>query len=117
MLIFFPTFRFTLDLVLLIACIYGLVYIDYVIPIMTKSKVDFFSLKGVMKAFKREDVVMLGWVHYISFDLMIGRYIIVDSQANNIPHILVVLPVVLSFMFGPTGLVVYTTLKIFFNLF
>mmetsp|Transcript_13827 Transcript_13827/g.35529 ORF Transcript_13827/g.35529 Transcript_13827/m.35529 type:complete len:256 (-) Transcript_13827:71-838(-) len=51
--------------------------------------------------FLHESVVTLAWVHLLMLDLFQARYVLLDGIKNNLPtaH-----SVVLSFMFGPTGL-------------
>jgi hypothetical protein len=50
-------------------------------------------------------------VHYLAFDLFIGAWEVRDSQRMKIPHLLVVPCLLLTFVFGPVGLLMYLTLR------
>eukprot|EP00470_Lotharella_oceanica_P011585 CAMPEP_0170190168 /NCGR_PEP_ID=MMETSP0040_2-20121228/48785_1 /TAXON_ID=641309 /ORGANISM="Lotharella oceanica, Strain CCMP622" /LENGTH=98 /DNA_ID=CAMNT_0010437979 /DNA_START=62 /DNA_END=358 /DNA_ORIENTATION=+ len=67
----------------------------------------FASLEEVATLFSYRPAVFAGWVHYISFDLLAGRYIVIDSQKHGIPHLAIVWTVPLTLLFGPAGLVCY----------
>ncbi|KAJ1628654.1 mitochondrial carrier domain-containing protein [Pavlovales sp. CCMP2436] len=47
------------------------------------------SLEGVSAAFKHDVLLLAGWVHYLAFDLLVGRWIVQDSVASKVPHVLV----------------------------
>jgi hypothetical protein len=50
---------------------------------------------------------MLGWTHYLAFDLFIGSWEIEDAGKRGIPHWLMVPILLLTFMLGPIGLLTY----------
>ena len=68
---------------------------------------SFSSLEGVKSMFSSDVAVLTGWVHYLVFDLLIGNWILNQSRKNEIPHLLVVPCLLLCFMFGPAGFLVY----------
>jgi hypothetical protein len=51
------------------------------------------------------------WIHYLAFDLGMGRYITFDAQSSGIPHLFVIPCLVLTFLFGPIGFFLYSILK------
>lgn len=71
----------------------------------------FGSLQGVMELFGNPVVVTAGWVHYLAFDLMVGVFIKRNSVKHNISHWLVVPCLLLTFMFGPVGLLLYLLIR------
>lgn len=81
---------------------------------------SFFSLEGVMTIFKDEASVFLGWVHYIAFDALVARWVVIDSVEKNasiLVHLLVVVPCVfLTVMAGPMGWMMYMILRNFIPL-
>lgn len=76
---------------------------------------SFRTFEGIVRLFQNPRVVLVGWVHFLAFDLMIGLYIKNDALLNNI-HFLMVIPcLLLTLMFGPIGLLCYYLLKSLFN--
>lgn len=56
-------------------------------------------------------MLLAGWIHYLAFDLFVGGWEVRDAQQRGIPHLLVVPALVLTFMFGPAGLLVYLGIR------
>ena len=57
--------------------------------------------------FENPWLLLAGWAHYLAFDLFIGGWEVRDAQRRGIPHLLVVPALVLTFLFGPAGLLLY----------
>ena len=74
----------------------------------------FGSLQDVMLLFKNESAVLAGWVHYLAFDLLIGRWIATDASSHKISKWFVAPCLVCTFMFGPVGFLLYFILKYFY---
>jgi hypothetical protein len=68
---------------------------------------NFSTLQGVMSLFTSPWAVVTGWVHYLAFDLWIGCWELRNSQQHGIRHWLVVPCLLLTFFFGPIGLLLY----------
>jgi hypothetical protein len=56
-------------------------------------------------------LLLAGWVHYLAFDLFIGSWQVRDSQQRGIGHLFVIPCLVLTFLFGPAGLLCYLALR------
>jgi hypothetical protein len=67
----------------------------------------FSTLPAVAQLFANPWLLLAGWVHYLCFDLLVGTWEVQDAQARGIPHLLVVPCLVLTFLFGPAGWVLY----------
>jgi len=67
----------------------------------------FSSLPAVAQLFANPWLLLAGWVHYLCFDLLVGTWEVQDARARGIPHLLVVPCLVLTFLFGPAGWVLY----------
>lgn len=76
---------------------------------------NFFSLKGVIRLFEHPRSTLAGWTHFIAFDLFVGLYIATDGAANGIPHWLLIVPLIATLMLGPSGLLLYLVLRMFFG--
>ncbi|RJG38608.1 ABA4-like family protein [Motilimonas pumila] len=67
----------------------------------------FTSLEQVARLFSESGNLAAGWLHFLAFDLLIGRWMIDKVQTNNARKwpLLVCLP--FTFWFGPVGLLLY----------
>ena len=72
---------------------------------------SFSTLAGVSALFSMPGNVMLGWTHYLAFDLFIGAWDVEDSKRLGIPHWAMIVPLVLTFLFGPIGLLTYFVIR------
>jgi hypothetical protein len=73
----------------------------------------FFSLDIITYVFSKKFIVLICWVHYLAFDLLIGSWIFLDNFNNEkqVPHLLMILCFILTYAFGPSGFLLYVTLK------
>jgi hypothetical protein len=114
LLILLSPFVFYIDK-FLIGIVIALLCIVYAWLIIGYFKMDdmssFGSLDGVMKLFTSRELVTAGWVHYLAFDLMVGVWIKRNSIKYNLPHLLVVPCLLLTFMLGPIGLLLYLLIR------
>jgi hypothetical protein len=72
---------------------------------------SFGSLDQVMNLFKDPTMVTAGWVHYLAFDLMTGTWITRNASKLGIRYWLIIPCQLLTFMFGPMGLLVYLLIR------
>jgi hypothetical protein len=72
----------------------------------------FGSLNGVMELFTNRTAVTAGWIHYLAFDLMTGIWIKKNAQKYNIHHFILIPCLLLTFMFGPIGLLLYLLIRL-----
>lgn len=68
------------------------------------------SLAEVRQLFDRPGLLAAGWLHYLAFDLFVGTWIARRAAALAIPHGWVVPCLVLTFLFGPVGLLAFALL-------
>ena len=71
----------------------------------------FGSLKGVMELFTNGKLVTAGWIHYLAFDLFVGIWIKKNGLKYNISHWILVPCMLLTFMLGPLGLLLYLIIR------
>jgi hypothetical protein len=71
----------------------------------------FGSLAEVSQLFSNPWLLLAGWIHYLAFDLLVGTWEAKDARAQGIPHVLVIPCLLLTFMFGPAGWLLYQGLK------
>jgi len=71
----------------------------------------FGSLEGVAALFRNPWVLLGGWIHYLAFDLFVGAWEVRDAQRLGLPHAAVIPCLLLTFMLGPAGLLLYWVLR------
>lgn len=72
---------------------------------------NFNSLEGVAKLFENPWALTAGWIHYLAFDLFVGSWISAHSQKNGISRWIALPCQVMTFLFGPTGLLLYLAVR------
>jgi hypothetical protein len=72
---------------------------------------NFNTLAGVSELFSNKTLLLAGWVHYLAFDLLAGIYIIRNAAKNGIQHWLIAPTLLLTFLFGPFGFLLYSIIK------
>ena len=68
---------------------------------------DFSSIDALQKAFMRDEVMLIGWLHYLAFDLFVGMWEWTDAKRISMPHYVLVPCLVFTLMLGPIGFVLY----------
>jgi ABA4-like protein len=89
----------------------AVVYVVLVAWALPGSNGGFSSLGGVRTLFENPWALLAGWVHYLAFDLFIGGWEVRDAQHRGISHVLVVPVLVVTFLFGPAGLLLYLGIR------
>lgn len=88
-------------------------YLILIVATWGSTDSNFFTLVGVSNLFKNEWILLLGWVHYLVFDMVIGSWALRDSWNRNISHMIMLPILLLIFMFGPVGYLLYQGLCLF----
>lgn len=107
-LVFVPRARWASTVVpVWVPALLAFVYIVLIAISLPGSDGGFSSLEGVSALFADRRALLAGWIHYLAFDLFIGGWEVRDAQSRGVPHLLVVPALVLTFLFGPAGLLFY----------
>lgn len=115
LLVFLPRWRWTQTITValipaILAVIYILLFLKYFGQV-AEGFGAFGSLAGVRSAFSVDGVLLAGWVHYLAFDLFVGSWEVRDAQRVGVHHLLVIPCMLLTFMLGPVGLLLYLVLR------
>lgn len=73
---------------------------------------SFFTVAGISALFQHPVGVMIGWSHYLVFDLFVGAWIGRDAQRRGIAHWITVPCLLFTFIFGPIGLLLYVIARV-----
>jgi len=96
----------------IIPLLFGILYGSLIIAHWGETAGSFSTLTGVATLFGNKWLLLAGWIHYLAFDLFIGSWQVRDSAKNGIAHWWVIPCLLLTFLFGPIGLVLYFLVRI-----
>ena len=94
------------------------VYIIYHAILLDESLFDIFklylSLDSLYTIFATEHFLLAFWIHFIILNLFLGSWVSRDAIKYSIPQKLVSIPLILIYLTGPLGLVLYWLFRIFY---
>ncbi|MFH0130496.1 ABA4-like family protein [Variovorax sp. VaC1] len=70
------------------------------------------SLSAVHALFQQPALLTAGWFHYLAFDLFVGTWIAREGERAGIAPLLLLPCFVLTFLFGPVGLLAFLALRV-----
>ena len=113
LLIVLPQQRWVAGLVTAVAVpgLFAATYTSILVTSWGSGDGGFSTLSAVARLFANPWLLLAGWVHYLAFDLLVGSWEVRDASAHGIPHLLVVPCLVLTFLFGPAGWLLYMGLR------
>lgn len=82
-------------------------YLIQMFTITVPTGGDFSTLRGVALLFSEPGNVMLGWTHYLAFDLFVGSWIVEDAGREDFPHWAAIPILFATLMVGPIGLLIW----------
>jgi hypothetical protein len=71
------------------------------------------SLQGVENLFRSKEMLLTGWLNYLSFCLLVGTWQTHDARQLKIGHIFLVPCLLLTMLTGPAGLLLYLVVRFF----
>jgi hypothetical protein len=94
--------------VTLLCAVYAVLVFQSITPADFKS---FSTLAGVSGLFSKPEAVLVGWIHYLAFDLMTGLFIANNAAKHGIKHAVIIPCLLFTFMLGPVGLLLYFVIR------
>jgi len=92
---------------LVVPAILAALYAALIVLNWGASDGGFSTLTAVAQLFANRWLLLAGWVHYLCFDLLVGTWEVQDARSRGVPHLLVVPCLLLTFLFGPAGWLLY----------
>ena len=92
--------------------LFAIVYVGIVATTFGRTPGGFTTLAGVATLFSNPWALLAGWIHYLAFDLLIGTWETRDAREHGLPHLLLVPCLVLTFLFGPAGWLLYRGVRL-----
>ena len=96
---------------IVVPALFAVVYVAIVVTTFGRSPGGFSTLPAVATLFSNPWALLAGWIHYLAFDLFVGSWEVRDARARGVPHLLVLPCLVLTFLFGPAGWLLYMAMR------
>ncbi len=71
----------------------------------------FLTIEAIRALFSSDAGIVIGWAHYLVFDLFVGAWEARDAKRRGFNHWVLIPCLFLTFMAGPVGLVLYLVLR------
>ena len=121
-LIFFPQsnlckyFITSIFPIFILSCTY--IFMLYKSYVNSYNFIDNFNLylgiENISSLMANETFLIMFWIHFISINLFVGGWIVNDSRKLSINKILLIIPLIITYMIGPLGLFIYWLIRIFY---
>jgi hypothetical protein len=112
LLVFVPRWSWTQRLAAgIVPLLLAIAYLILIVTNFGRSQGGFGSLAQVSQLFQNPYVLLAGWIHYLAFDLFTGAWEVRDALRLRIAHPLVIPCLVLTFLFGPIGLLTWFLIR------
>ncbi len=113
LMIALPRWRWTRRIIgsPLIALGPALIYAAIVAPRAAALMDEFGSLDDVAALLGTPMGATAGWMHFLTFDLLVGRWAFLDGQERNIHPLLMAPALLLILLFGPIGFLLYLAMR------
>ena len=74
----------------------------------------YFGLNEISNLFENQSFLIVFWVHFLAMNLFCGGWMVNDSQMFKMNKFLVALPLIITYLIGPIGIVIYWIIRIFY---
>ena len=74
----------------------------------------YFGLNEISNLFENQSFLIIFWVHFLAMNLFCGGWIVNDSQMLRMKKFLVALPLIITYLIGPIGMVIYWIIRMFY---
>lgn len=95
----------------IIPLLLSVAYAGLVLAFWSGAQGGFDSLANVALLFETPHLLLAGWLHYLAFDLFVGAWIVRTARAEAVGFLLVVPCLVLTFLFGPAGFLLFSAMR------
>jgi hypothetical protein len=91
--------------------LFAVLYSGLILAHWGQTEGGFGTLAQVQALFSNPWLLLAGWVHYLAFDLFVGSWEVRDAQRHGISQLLVAPCLVLTFLVGPVGFLLYALVR------
>ena len=73
----------------------------------------YLGIDNLLNLFSNKTFLLMFWIHFVSINLFVGGWIVRDSQKLLMNKLLVIFPLIITYLIGPLGLFIYWIIRIF----
>ena len=73
----------------------------------------YLGIDNISDLFSDKTFLMMFWIHFVSINLFTGGWIVRDSQKLSINKIVIIVPLLITYLIGPLGIFIYWLIRIF----
>jgi len=73
----------------------------------------YLGIDNISDLFSDKNFLVMFWIHFISINLFTGGWIVRDSQKLAINKIVIIVPLIITYLIGPLGIFIYWLIRIF----
>ncbi|MGL4609782.1 MAG: ABA4-like family protein [Trueperaceae bacterium] len=117
LMIFLPTWKWTKRVIVSpwivvgAAALYAALVLPGVLQILPAVMNP--SLQGIQTLLGTPSGATIAWVHFLAFDLFVGRWVYLDSREKKVTPLIVSPILFFVFMLGPLGFLLYLFARLF----
>ena len=74
----------------------------------------YLGIDSLSELFSDKSYLMMFWIHFVSINLFTGGWIVKDSQKFSINKVILAIPLIITYLIGPIGLLLYWLIRIFY---
>ena len=93
----------------------GLLCLTYTVMFASRFQAilagDFLTIEGLKSLFATDAGIVIGWTHYLAFDLFIGQWIAKDADHKGFSRIAQLPVLLLTLLAGPIGLLFWLVMR------
>lgn len=93
----------------------GLLCLTYTVMFASQAGLiasgDFLSIDGIRALFASDGGIVIGWTHYLAFDLFIGQWIAKDADHKGFSRIVQAPILLMTLLAGPIGLLLWLIVR------
>ncbi len=93
----------------------AILYTAFMASLLPFAGGGFESLEKLTSLFAQPEIALVGWIHYLAFDLFIGSWQVETAKREQLPSVILLPSLLLTLLFGPAGLLFFLTTRHMLN--
>ena len=75
----------------------------------------YLGLSYISELFREDYYLLMFWTHFVAINLFIGGWMVKDAQKLFVNKILLAFPLIITYLVGPLGILIYWIIRIFYS--
>ena len=74
----------------------------------------YLGIEQLTNLFANKSYLMTFWTHFVAINLFLGGWMVKDSQKLSINKFFLTIPLIITYLIGPIGLLFYWLIRVFY---